>query len=367
MAIKETSNGVSWNKWPAPLRERNPKSLSSFKHDYSNNIRRHALRQFFFFRQWNALKSFSNSHNILIIGDIPIFVAYDSADVWANPDLFFLDHHSQPICVAGVPPDYFSPTGQLWGNPLYNWPNHKKDNYSWWKKRISSSLLMVDKVRLDHFRGFAGYWEIMAGMPTAEKGRWVKGPGEDFFKEILRATANLPLIAEDLGEITPDVIKLREKFDFPGMKILQFAFSGNPRNDFLPHNYPVNCVAYTGTHDNNTTRGWYDTATEKERDFCRRYLTRSGEEIAWDLIRAVWGSVAQTAIAPIQDFLNLGNEARMNYPSTLGGNWSWRMRPDSLSSDLVSRIADLNLVFGRSKHLILEIEKPKMINYQSPK
>ncbi|NOY98132.1 MAG: 4-alpha-glucanotransferase, partial [Chloroflexi bacterium] len=276
-----------------------------------------------------------------IIGDIPIFVAYDSADVWAHPDLFYLDETGKPTVVAGVPPDYFSPTGQLWGNPLYRWDVHAQTGYAWWLARFRAVLSMVDIVRLDHFRGFAGYWEIPADAPTAEEGRWVPGPGADFFNAVRDELGRLPIIAEDLGEITPDVVALRDQFDLPGMKILQFAFSG-PDNLFLPHYYPENCVVYTGTHDNDTSRGWYEAASEHERDFVRRYLSVDGSDIAWDLIRAAWNSAAVFALAPMQDILSLGSEARMNYPSRPAGNWGWRMGGDALSADLQARLRDLN-------------------------
>jgi 4-alpha-glucanotransferase len=225
-----------------------------------------------------AVEGFANENGVRIIGDIPIFVAYDSAEVWAKPELFYLDDKGKPTVVAGVPPDYFSPTGQLWGNPLYRWDVHAQTGYTWWIERVRAMLNLVDIIRVDHFRGFAGYWEVAAGMPTAEIGQWVNGPGAGLFYAIQNELGGLPIIAEDLGEITPDVVELRETLDLPGMKVLQFSFSGDPHEPFLPHNYPVNCVAYTGTHDNDTSLGWYETAPEKERDFARRYLARSGEE-----------------------------------------------------------------------------------------
>ena len=325
--------------------------------------------QFIFFRQWHALKTYANERGIQIIGDIPIFVAYDSADVWAHPELFYLDDEGQPTVVAGVPPDYFSPTGQLWGNPLYRWDFHKATSYTWWLERFRAILKMVDIVRLDHFRGFAGYWEVPAGNPTAEIGRWVLGPGVDFFKTIQKEFApsgvgashdapRLPIIAEDLGLITPDVIALREDFNLPGMKIAQFAFSG-PDNPFLPHHYLHNCVAYTGTHDNDTARGWYAFAPEDEREFARRYLGTQPcegseppqgyhiEEFSWSLIRAVWSSVAVFALAPMQDLLDLGTEARMNFPSRLGGNWEWRMEEGDVSEELKERLRKLNYLYSR--------------------
>ena len=347
MAIKESQGGIAWNQWPEPFRRRDPKTIDQFIQKNHPNIQRHVLRQFFFFRQWQSLREYAHQQGIQIIGDIPIFVAYDSADAWGNKELFYLDDIGQPTVVAGVPPDYFSPTGQLWGNPLYRWDVHRTSGYSWWIKRIKATLKLFDIIRLDHFRGFAGYYEIPFGMPTAEIGTWVGGPGKDIFDKIQQALGDLPIIAEDLGEITSDVIELREHFGLPGMKILQFAFATDATEPFLPHNYPVNCVAYTGTHDNDTTRGWYDSATKAEQDYCRRYLARSGEDIAWDMIRAVWSSVASFTLAPMQDFLSLDTHARMNMPGKLGGNWGWRMQADALSPRLQARIKEQNTLYRR--------------------
>lgn len=348
MAIKETRGGVSWEEWPAPLRRREAPALDSFRRENGQLIERHAFRQFLFFRQWSSLREYAHHHNVLIVGDVPIFVAYDSADVWSHPDLFFLDEQGKPTVVAGVPPDYFSPTGQLWGNPLYRWDRHAEQEYSWWIARLRSTLSQVDMIRLDHFRGFAAYWEVPAGSPTAEKGRWVTGPGADFFHKIEASLGDLPIIAEDLGVITPDVVALRETFNLPGMKVLQFAFSTDPDDPFLPHNFTTNCVAYTGTHDNDTTVGWYtSSATDEERDLCRRYLARSGDDIAWDMIRAVWSSVAVMAVTPMQDLLSLGSEARMNYPSRASGNWTWRLLPGALTEGLSNRLKEMNYLYSR--------------------
>ncbi len=350
MAIKESEGGVAWSDWSKPLRNHDQAALMEFRAEHQDDIERHIFRQFFFYRQWMNVKNYAAQNNILIIGDIPIFVSYDSADAWSHRDLFYMDKDGIPSVVAGVPPDYFSPTGQLWGNPLYRWKNHKETGYSWWVERLRSVLKLVDIIRLDHFRGFAGYWEVPFGNPTAEIGRWVTGPGADFFVSLDRQLGKLPIIAEDLGEITPDVIELRDQFQLPGMKILQFSFSTDSYDPFLPHNYPVNCVAYTGTHDNDTAVGWYETAPGKERDFCRRYLARSGEDIAWDLIRAVWSSVARFTLAPLQDFLSLGTDARMNFPGQPSGNWTWRMTPAALNPDLIKRITEMNVLFSRSIH-----------------
>ena len=346
MALKEANGGGAWGGWPEPLRKRDADSLSEAGKRHADAVERFTFYQFVFFCQWAAVRDHAHSRGIQIIGDIPIFVAYDSADVWANPELFYLDEIGQPTVVAGVPPDYFSRTGQLWGNPLYRWDVLKAREHDWWVARFRAALNLVDIVRLDHFRGFAGYWEIPAGSATAETGRWVSGPGEEFLATIKSALGDLPIIAEDLGEITPDVIVLREQFELPGMKILQFAFS-DPDNVFLPHNYPSHCVTYTGTHDNDTARGWYESAPEHERDFANRYLSSDGHNFAGDLVRAAWASVAVYAIAPLQDLLNLGTEARMNFPSTLGGNWSWRTTEDALSFELQGRLRELNYLYKR--------------------
>lgn len=347
MAIKEKNGGGSWSQWPEALRKRDSKALQEFLNQNKLLVTRHKFRQFLFFSQWNAVHDYARQKGISIIGDVPIFVAYDSADAWSHPELFYINAKSQPTVVAGVPPDYFSPTGQLWGNPLYRWNIHKQSGYAWWLSRIRSALSLFDIIRLDHFRGFAGYWEVRAGKPTAEFGRWVHGPGAHFFEAMRKNLGDLPIIAEDLGEITPDVIELRDRFSLPGMKILQFAFGSTPSDPFLPHHYPVNCVAYTGTHDNDTTMGWYKSAPAKEQDLARRYLARSGDDIAWDLIRAVWASPAVMALAPLQDFLSLGTEARMNYPGRASGNWSWRMSPAVLSSSLQARVKEQNFLYSR--------------------
>jgi 4-alpha-glucanotransferase len=355
MAIKEANGGGPWSDWPEPLRLRDAETLSAFKSAQADSIQRHKFRQFLFFQQWGRLRQFANEKGISIIGDVPIFVAYDSADAWANPGLFFFDKKGLPTVVAGVPPDYFSPTGQLWGNPLYRWEQHRQTGYAWWIQRMHSALKLFDIIRLDHFRGFAGYWEVPFGKPTAEIGRWVAGPGMQFFNALKEAMGDLPIIAEDLGEITPDVIALRDQFQLPGMKVLQFAFSSDADDPFLPHNYPAHCVAYSGTHDNDTSLGWYTSAPTEEQDFCRRYLARSGNDISWDLIRGVWSSVARLALAPMQDFLCLGTEARMNYPGRASGNWFWRLTPNALTSGLQRRIFESNMLYSR----LAPAKKPK--------
>jgi len=347
MSIKESQGGVSWDNWPKALRQRNEEAISQFRRENPDRIERHIFRQFVFFRQWQSLREYAHKQGIRIIGDAPIFVAYDSADVWAHSELFYLDPNGLPTVVAGVPPDYFSRTGQLWGNPLYRWDFHKETGYRWWIDRLKAILRVVDVVRLDHFRGFAGYWEIPFGNPTAEVGRWVPGPGADLFEAVQVALGDLPIIAEDLGVVTPDVTALRERFNLPGMKILQFAFASDPDDLFLPHNFPENCVAYTGTHDNDTTLGWYKTAPEKEKDFCRRYLASTGKDIVWDMIRGIWMSTSVMTLAPLQDFLNLDTTARMNYPGLPSGNWTWRLLSGSLTDNFKNRLYELNYLYSR--------------------
>jgi len=347
MAIKEAHGGGSWDGWPEPLRKRDPAALDEARKTLASSILGFTFYQFSFYRQWNALRDYAHQKGLRIVGDIPIFVANDSSDVWSHPDLFVLDADLKPTVVAGVPPDYFSPTGQLWGNPLYRWEVHKFTGYKWWLERLRATLKLVDILRIDHFRGFAGYWEIPADKPTAEVGRWVPGPGADFFNAVRSSLGEgLPIIAEDLGLITPDVSALRDQFALPGMKVLQFGFSG-PDNPFLPHSYPQNCVVYTGTHDNDTARGWYESAPENEKDFARRYLEIDGSDFARDLIRTAWKSTSVFAIAPLQDFMALGTEARFNYPSRLGGNWEWRMTEAALSGELQGSIRELNWLYQR--------------------
>ena len=356
MSLKEVNGGGAWSDWDESLRKRKKSALERARQDHADSILKHSFYQFLFFRQWDKLHAYAKEQGIKIIGDIPIFVAYDSSDVWANPDLFFLDKDGLPTVVAGVPPDYFSATGQLWGNPLYRWKAHKDSGYAWWLERFRSVLKFVDIVRLDHFRGFAGYYEIPFGQKTAEVGQWVRGPGKDFFAAVSSALSGpekvrspedtLPIIAEDLGVITPDVVELRDSFQLPGMKILQFGFT-SPTDPFLPHHYPRNCVAYTGTHDNDTACGWFDSAPEQERALALRYLHTDGHDFAWDLIRAVWSSVAVYAVTPMQDALSLGTEARMNFPSKLGGNWEWRVQQEELSDQLAEKIKELNTLYSR--------------------
>lgn len=351
MAFKQVhvdDDGGIWHTWPEEIAFRDPAGLATWSNKYANDIEHYKLLQFIFFEQWTALKTYANEQGIQIVGDVPIFVAYDSADVWANPALFYLDDQGAPTVIAGVPPDYFSETGQRWGNPLYRWDKMAEDNYAWWAERLRMTFRQVDIVRIDHFRGFEAYWEIPASEPTAVVGQWVPGPDKALFQALQDQLGELPIIAEDLGVITPGVEALRDAFDFPGMKVLQFGFGGEQNNAFLPHNFTTtNCVVYTGTHDNDTTHGWYRTATSKEQDFIRRYIARDGHDIAWDMIRLAYGSIADVAIASMQDLLNLSGEARMNLPGTKSGNWQWRYTTSMLNDFISYRLGDLTTIYGR--------------------
>ena len=339
--------GAVWSTWPGELISRQPEAMINWKELLKNEIAYQDFLQFTFFEQWKALKGYANEKGIQIIGDIPIFVAYDSADAWACPRNYFMDEQGFPTVVAGVPPDYFSETGQFWGNPLYDWVYHEKTGYRWWIDRISATLRMVDILRIDHFRAFESYWEIPASDKDATGGKWKKGPGEKLFTAIRNALGELPIIAEDLGIITPEVTKLRKSLGFPGMKVLQFAFADGSENAYLPHNYEQNAVVYTGTHDNDTTLGWYRQATEYEKDHLRRYLNIDGQNISWDFIRLAVSSAAQVAIFPFQDVLGLGSEARMNTPSTPSGNWQFRFTWNQLPHDAAGGLYYLNQLFNR--------------------
>ena len=348
MAIKEAHGDGAWNAWPEELRLREEPALAEAREVHADAIMRQKVWQHFFDRQWRAVKDHANASGIRIVGDIPIFIAYDSADAWANPELFHIDEAGDPTVVAGVPPDYFSETGQRWGNPLYRWKRMEENGYAWWIRRFASTLEFVDIVRVDHFRGFEAYWEIPASEPTAVKGRWVRGPGQDFFDAVGAALGRLPIIAEDLGVITPEVDTLRTQNDLPGMKVLQFAFAGDASDPYLPHNYERDFVAYTGTHDNDTTTGWYRQAPEAERDYVRRYLARGDENISWEFIRLAQRSVADVAIFPLQDALGLGSEARMNTPGTAAGNWTWRFTWDQLGYWLAPALEEMAVLYGRA-------------------
>lgn len=347
MALKDANGGVSWQEWEPALRLREPAALAEARQKLHATIGLHQFRQFLFFKQWRAVKAYANERGVKLIGDVPIFVAIDSADVWSQPEYFQLDEQRRPLAVAGVPPDYFSATGQLWGNPLYDWEALAADRYAWWVRRLRATLEQVDLVRIDHFRGFEAYWKIPAGMPTAQVGAWTPGPGRALFDEIRAQLGDLPLIAEDLGVITPEVDALRHAAKLPGMRVLQFAFGGATEDRFLPHMYERDTVVYTGTHDNDTTRGWYEHITEPERDRVRRYLACDGRDVAWDMIRAAWMSVADLAVAPLQDVLDLGSAARMNTPGQPGGNWGWRLRPGQLQPWQRDRLGDLTALYAR--------------------
>ncbi len=347
IALKDYFGGKSWCEWDEDIVLRRPEAVLNWHSQLSGAVKVQQYYQFLFFSQWSRLKRYANEKNIKIIGDMPVFVAYDGADVWANPDLFFLDEHRRPTVVAGVPPDYFSPTGQLWGNPLYRWDRIADEGYRWWIERVQATLAQVDIVRLDHFRGFESYWEIPAAEPTAVKGRWVKGPGQELFRAVEHAVGRLPFIAEDLGLITPEVEALRDELKQPGMKVLHFAFGDTARNPYLPHNYVRNCVVYTGTHDNDTTVGWYGSLPECERAVLQAYLGHHPDDISQDLIRLAWGSVATIAIAPVQDLLRLGSESRMNIPGVGEGNWEWRLLPGQLTEEACKELQFLTAFYGR--------------------
>jgi 4-alpha-glucanotransferase len=323
------------------------------KRELSDRIEREKYLQFVFFEQWLSLKSYAREKGIQIIGDIPIYVHCDSVDVWTNPEIFKLDEEKKPAFVAGVPPDYFSETGQLWGDPVYQWNGLRDRGYSWWLKRVEHNLQLFDLVRIDHFRGFAAYWEIPAGEKTAVRGKWVDGPGDDFFKILVKRFPRLPIIAEDLGIITPDVRKLMNRFKLPGMRVLLFAFGDDlATNPYVPHNYIKNCVVYTGTHDNNTVKGWFEgEATQEDKGRLFRYLGRevSVEEIPWELIKLAMMSVANLAIIPMQDILGLGTEARMNRPSITEGNWEWQLLSDQLKSSVTERLREMTEIYGRTR------------------
>ena len=361
-ALKNNHNHAAWHEWQPGLVRREESALQQARDQLRDEIEAHKFFQFLFFRQWFALKAYCHERGIRIIGDVPIFVAHDSADVWTNPEQFKLDEHGVPRVVAGVPPDYFSATGQYWGNPLYDWDRMRADGFRWWIERVRATLQIVDIVRIDHFRGFAACWEIPGGDQTAERGCWVPAPGRELFTAIRNALGELPIIAEDLGVITPEVDHLRDDFGFPGMRVLQFAFGGDAESIHLPHNYHQNVVVYTGTHDNETTMGWFQsgagpdsTRTESEiiseRKFSKKYLNTRGEEMHWDFIRAVLSSVANTAIIPLQDVLGVGSEGRMNLPNSTEGNWSWRFAAGALTDVQAQRLRDLTQTYGRTLNL----------------
>jgi 4-alpha-glucanotransferase len=360
MAVKAAHGGAHWAEWEAGIRRREPDAVARWQRQEARAIQARELGQYVFFRQWQRLKDACASRDVALMGDIPIFVSGDSADVWSHPELFRLEPDGRPTVVAGVPPDYFSATGQLWGNPIYDWDEMARTGYAWWIERFRAALELVDLVRLDHFRGFEAYWEIPAREETAINGEWVKGPGAALFEALREALGELPIVAENLGVITPEVEELRERFGFPGMAILQFAFGRDPEGaKFQPHNYPRNRVVYTGTHDNDTTVGWWTSAgaadstrtddeVQDERARALAYLDAEGRDIHWAFIRAALASVADTAIVPLQDVLGLGSEARMNLPGRGSGNWRWRFTDGSLTDEIRERLRKMAELYGRT-------------------
>jgi len=348
MAIKAHNGNKSWIEWEKGFENSKTPKVEAFKNSHKDEINFWVFTQYFFFKQYDALKAVATEKGIRIIGDLPIYVAEDSADVWSNPKFFKLGKNSKPTHVAGCPPDAFSQTGQLWGNPIYDWQYMSEQNYAWWVTRIEYSLRMLDVVRIDHFRGFEAYWEIPYGDPTAENGTWVNGPGKELFRAIKEALGDVNIIAEDLGYLTDDVVELREYTGFPGMKVLEFAFDSREESDYLPHNYIENCVAYTGTHDNETVLGWMHNVAKADFEFAIDYLKLDEDEgYNWGFMRGVWGSTAYLAIAQMQDFLGLDNKARMNFPSTLGGNWVWRITNHDLSPSLAKKMRHMTKLYGR--------------------
>ena len=348
MALKDANDGVAWFEWDEDLKKRKPEAIEAAKKEYADDIDFYKMLQYLFFKQWRQLKAYANSKNIEIIGDVPIYVAGDSADVWANPKQFYLDEDLNPIEVAGCPPDAFSADGQLWGNPLFRWDVMKKDGYTWWTKRISAMADLYDIIRIDHFRGFDSYYAIPAGDDTAKNGEWKEGPGMDLFKVLEKKLGKLPIIVEDLGFLTPSVIKLLKDSGFPGMKVVQFAFDSREDSDYLPHNYPKNCVVYTGTHDNDTVMGWMKTAPKSAVKFAKEYLNLTKEEgYNWGMMRAAWSSVADMAIVPMQDILGLGSEARINTPSTIGENWKWRATADQIDNSIAKKLRKCMKMYAR--------------------
>jgi 4-alpha-glucanotransferase len=345
-ALKRRFGGEAWNEWPAELRRRDPQPLAAVRREMEPELAFQRYVQFLFFHQWFGLKERANGQGVRILGDVPFYVALDSAEVWAHPDLFRLDEQGRPLKIAGVPPDYFSATGQLWGNPIYRWDVLAQEDYAWWIDRLLANLRQVDLLRIDHFRGFAGYWVVDAGEETAVEGSWTTGPGLDFFEALQQKLEALPLVAEDLGFITPDVRRLRQELGLPGMRVLQFGF-GSLDNEHLPHRVDRDIVYYTGTHDNDTFAGWFADLAEPERGRLLDYLGSTGSEIHWDAVRAVLTSRAELAMIPLQDILGLGRQQRMNTPAVGTGNWEWRLAPGQLQTSHAARLRRLTEVSGR--------------------
>ncbi len=353
MAVKTSFGGVSWEKWDEDIRVRRQEALDAYRRKYVAEIEFYQFQQYLFRVQWEKLKAYANSQGIQIIGDIPIYVAFDSSDAWAEPELFRFDKDRKPTAVAGCPPDAFSATGQLWGNPLYDWEYHKKTGYEWWMRRLAACYQLYDVVRIDHFRAFDAYYAIPADAETAIVGEWEPGPGYGFFQVMQETLGERRVIAEDLGFLTPSVLELVARTGYPGMKVLQFAFDSREDSDYLPHNYSRNCVVYTGTHDNDTCIGWYSKLPPEDREICDEYLNlgkcNNVEEVCWEFIRAALSSVADLAVIPMQDYLELGGKARINTPSTLGDNWEWRMGKEDFTQELAQRMRNMAMLYGRGR------------------
>ncbi|MDE7433034.1 MAG: 4-alpha-glucanotransferase [Lachnospiraceae bacterium] len=350
MAIKDSYEGLMWTEWEEDIKLRKPEAMEKYKEELADDIEFYNFIQYEFIKQWSSLKKYANEAGIKIIGDIPIYVAFDSADCWADSRLFQFDEDNRPIAVAGCPPDAFAATGQLWGNPLYDWDYHKKTDYEWWKKRVGYSFELYDVVRIDHFRGFDEYYSIPYGDETAEHGHWEKGPGMDLFHALTKEFGRMNIIAEDLGYLTDSVIKLVKDTGYPGMKIMQFAFDSREQSNYLPHTYDKNCVVYTGTHDNDTIQGWYPTITKEDQSYSKKYLNNAGtkkQNIHMDFIRATLATVADLVVIPLQDYLGLGSEARINIPSTIGTNWRWRLLKGEFTDELIETIGELTKVYER--------------------
>jgi 4-alpha-glucanotransferase len=346
--LAEKFGTANWAEWEKPLRDREENKIKLVRKEHSRSIRFQKFLQFIFLRQWAALRHYAEANHVSIFGDLPIFVAYESADVWAYPECFMLDDDKAPESVAGVPPDYFSKTGQLWGNPQYNWKVMRKTGYNWWIQRLAWNLKLFDLVRIDHFRGLEASWSIPAGSPDASAGSWVKAPGRAILKRVRNRSGLGSLIAEDLGYITPAVEYLRDEFNLPGMRVLQFAFEGKENNAHLPHQYIRNSVAYTGTHDNDTLKGWYGSLDRKTKSVIRQYVHSDGRDIVWDMIRSVWASSSNLAITTMQDLLSLGTEARTNHPGKEGSNWAWRLPSDEYPPSITSKLSEITHLYGRS-------------------
>lgn len=347
MALKNHFGGKAWSEWDKTVKTREADALDRYRQHLADDIGFYRFLQFVFYRQWQELKVYANLNDIKVIGDIPLYVAGDSADAWSNPGIFDFDKELNPVTVAGVPPDYFSETGQLWGNPIYKWDVLQEQGFSWWIERVKANLVLYDIIRIDHFRGLAAYWSVPFGEKTAIKGEWIEAPGQELLEALYEALGELPIIAEDLGVITPDVVELRDGFDLPGMKILQFAFDSGEENDFMPHTFVKNCVVYTGTHDNDTTLGQFKSVRDSDRLLMKEYFGVDERDPAWSFIKLAWSSVADMAIAPLQDLLRLDTEARMNFPGKASGYWKWRYRKEMLKPDHAHELLKITRLYGR--------------------